>query len=92
MWPLLFWALAHTRPFVMSILDLVGISKLASSYMEKNKKTKKTLLYYIVFIIGVALARGYSAYGLGLSAPLVGPIAWAHQPFEVAWYLRLLVT
>ena len=75
----------------MSILDLVGISKLASSYMEKNKKTKKTLLYYIVFIIGVASARGYFAYGLGLSVPLVGPIAWAHQPFEVSWDLRLLV-
>ena len=64
----------------MSILDLVGISKLASLYMKK-----KTLLYYIVFIIGVASARGYSAYGLGLSVPLVGPIAWAHQPFEVSW-------
>ena len=75
----------------MSILDLVGISKLASSYMEKNKKTKKTLLYYIVFIIGVASARGYFAYGLGLSVPLVGPIAWAHQPFEVSWDLRVLV-
>ena len=48
-WPLLIWELAHTRPFVMSILDLVGISKLASLYMKK-----KTLLYYIVFIIGVA--------------------------------------
>ena len=71
----------------MSILDLVGISKLASIYMEK----KKTLLYYIVFIIGVASARGYFAYGLGLSVPLVGPIAWAHQPFEVSWDLRLLV-
>ena len=70
----------------MSILDLVGISKLASLYMEK-----KTLLYYIVFIIGVASARGYFAYGLGLSVPLVGPIAWAHQPFEVSWDLRLLV-
>ena len=34
---------------------------------------KKTLLYYIVFIIGVAFARGYSAYGLELSVPLVGP-------------------
>ena len=86
-WPLLFWALAHTRPFVMSILDLVGISKLASLYMEK----KSTLLYYIVFIIGVASARGYSAYGLGLSVPLVGPIAWAHKPFEVSWDLLLLV-
>ena len=74
----------------MSILDLVGISKLASLYMEKKKK-KKTLFYYIVFIIGVASARGYFAYGLGLSVPLVGPIAWAHQPFEVSWDLRLLV-
>ena len=72
----------------MSILDLVGISKLASLYMEKKNQT---LLYYIVFIIGVASARGYSAYGLGLSVPLVGPIAWAHQPFEVSWNLRLLV-
>ena len=72
----------------MSILDLVGISKLASLYMEKKNQT---LLYYIVFIIGVASARGYSAYGLGLSVPLVGPIAWAHQPFEVSWDLRLLV-
>ena len=53
----------------MSILDLVGISKLASLYMEKNT----TPLYYIVFIIGVAFARGYSAYGLELSVPLVGP-------------------
>ena len=52
----------------MSTLDLLGISKLASLYMEK-----KTLLYYIVFIIGVAFARGYSAYGLELSVPLVGP-------------------
>ena len=67
-------------------MDLVGISKLASLYMEK-----KTLLYYIVFIIRVAFARGYSAYGLGLPVPLVGPIAWAHQPFEVSWDLRLLV-
>ena len=78
----------------MSILDLVGISKLASLYMEKKKKKKKkkkTLFYYIVFIIGVASARGYFAYGLGLSVPLVGPIAWAHQPFEVSWDLRLLV-
>ena len=88
-WPLLFWVLAHTRPFVMSILDLVGISKLASLYMEKKKN--KTLFYYIVFIIGVASARGYFAYGLGLSVPLVGPIAWAHQPFEVSWDLHLLV-
>ena len=72
----------------MSILDLVGISKLASLYMEKKNQT---LLYYIVFIIGVASARGYSAYGLGLSVPLVGPIAWAHQPFEVSWDLPLLV-
>ena len=84
-WPLLFWALAHTRPFVTSTLDLVGISKLASLHM------KKKLLYYIVFIIGVAFARGYPAYGLGLSVPLVRPIAWAHQPFEVSWDLRLLV-
>ena len=68
MWPLLFWALAHTRPFVTSTLDLIGISKLASLHMEK-----KTPLYYIVFIIGVAFARGYSAYALGLSVPLVGP-------------------
>ena len=77
----------------MSILDLVGISKLASLYMEKkNTHTHThTLLYYIVFIIGVASARGYFAYGLGLSVPLVGPIAWAHQPFEVSWDLRLLV-
>ena len=72
----------------MSILDLVGISKLASLYMEKKNQT---LLYYIVFIIGVASARGYFAYGLGLTVPLVGPIAWAHQPFEVSWDLRLLV-
>ena len=72
----------------MSILNLVGISKLASLYREKKKKT---LFYYIVFIIGVASARGYFAYGLGLSVPLVGPIAWAHQPFEVSWDLRLLV-
>ena len=68
-WPLLFWALAHTRPFVTSTLDLIGISKLASLHMEK----KKTLLCYIVFIIGVAFARCYSAYALGLSVPLVGP-------------------
>ena len=77
----------------MSILDLVGISKLASLYMEKTKtkQKKKPLLYYIVFIIGAASARGYFAYDLGLSVPLVGPVAWAHQPFEVSWDLRLLV-
>ena len=72
----------------MSTLDLAGISKFASLYIYGKKKT---LLYYIVFIIGVAFARGYSAYDLGLSVPLVGPIAWAHQPFEVSWDLRLLV-
>ena len=72
-WPLLFWALAHTRPFVMSNLDLVGISILAS------------------LLLGLLLPEATLAYGLGLSVPLVGPIAWAHQPFEVSWDLRLLV-
>ena len=72
--PLLFWALAHTRPFVMSTLDLVGISKLASLHMRKKKK--KIMMSYIEFIMPEATP----AYGLGLSVPLVGPIVWAHQP------------
>ena len=58
--PLLFWALVHTRLFVMSTLDLVGISKLASLHMRKKKKKKDYDVLYTEFIIGVAFARGYS--------------------------------
>ena len=45
------------------------------------KKKKKIMMYYIVFII---LKEATPVYGLGLSVPLVGLIAWAHQPFEVS--------
>ena len=37
-WPLLFWELAHTRPSVVSTLDLVGISKSASLYCNKSRQ------------------------------------------------------
>ena len=57
-WPLLFWALVHTRPFLMSTLGLVGNSKLASLHMKK--KINKIMMYYIVSIIGLAFARGCS--------------------------------
>ena len=75
-WPLLFWALAHTRPFDMSTLDLVGISKLASLHIKKtNKRTKEIMMYYIVFVIGVAFAGGYSCIW-----PWVICISrWAHR-------------
>ena len=91
-WPLLFWALAHTRPFVTSTFDLVGISKLASLHMKKTKtKTKKNCCIISCLLLGLLLPEATLSYGLGLSVPLVGPIAWAHQPFEVSWDLRLLV-
>lgn len=57
-WPLLFWALAHTRPFVMSILDLVGISKLASLYMGKKTHTHThTVVLYCVYHWGCFCQR-----------------------------------
>ena len=84
-WPLLFWALAHTRPFVTSTLDLVGISKLARLHMKKKKDYD--VLYCVYYF-----ERGYSCIWPWVQyVPLVGPIAWAHQPFEVSWDPSLLV-
>ena len=54
-WPLLFWALAHTRPFVTSTLDLVGISKLANLHMEK----KRLWCIILCLLLGLLFARGY---------------------------------
>ena len=75
-WPLLFWALAHTRPFVTSTLDLVGISKLASLYMEK----KNTVVLYCL-LLGLLLpeatlhmALGYLYLSLGLSHGRINPL------------------
>ena len=76
-WTLLFWALAHTRPFVMSTLDLVGISKLASLYMEKKKHRCIILCLLLGLFLSEAtlhMALGYLYLSLGLSHGRINPL------------------
>ena len=76
-WPLLFWALTDTRPFVMSTLDLAGISILASLYMKK----KKHCCIRLCLLLGLPLpeatlhmALGYLHLSLGLSHGRFNPL------------------
>ena len=82
-WPLLFWALAHTRPFDMSTLDLVGISKLASLHIKKNKQTNKRdydVLYCVCYWgcfcrrLLLHMALGYLYLSLGPSHGGINPL------------------
>ena len=77
-WPLLFWALAHTRPFVTSTLDLVGISKLASLH---NMWEKKHCCIILCLLLGLLLPEatlhmvlGYLYLSLGLSHGRINPL------------------
>ena len=63
----------------MSILDLVGISKLASLYMEKKKK--KHCCIILCLLLGLLLpeatlhlALGYLYLSLGLSHGRINPL------------------
>ena len=65
----------------MSPLDLVGISKLASLYMEKKNKTKKHCCIILCLLLGLLLpeatlhmALGYLYLSLGLSHGRINPL------------------
>ena len=69
----------------MSILDLVGISKLASLYREKKKKKKKKKKKHCFIILCLSLglplpeatlhmALGYLYLSLGLSHGRINPL------------------
>jgi len=77
-WPLLFWALAHTRPFVTSTLDLVGISKLASLHMKEKKKHCCIILCLLLGLLlpeaTLRMALGYLYLSLGLSHGRINPL------------------
>ena len=76
-WPLLFWALAHTRPFVMSTLDLVGISKISKFIYGKKNHCCIILCLLLGLLLPEAtlhMALRYLHLSLGLSHGRINPL------------------